>query len=348
VDIDVFIVERAIVHQIPQAKRAEKATLLPTLADTPSKLDARRKTYFQRRIRRSLQNGFEVEHSPDAGSPVPALVVDFFKSTKTDRFVEISQDIARHLHASQGGSSPSGLVAVLEGTIGAGKNAGKCLVVLKLEMEEGVHFELVEVNGKKTFEMEVEEVTLTDTTRVFKASLFERAAKLADVRGLVSDAQLESTTIGREIADYFLEKFLGCRIRHTPTVATKRYLETVEQFINELPSDDRKLRYEVALLSDLNSQSPTINPEAFARNHLDQSDRDLFLGRFREGDGRIPEIDKDIELVQAHVKRAWVELDNGVRVSGPPEAVQQTVAAVLAAVDKQGDRMVEAGIRKVR
>jgi hypothetical protein len=111
VDIGTFFVTRAIIHQIPQARKDQKAEILPTLADVESTLDTQRKNYFQKRIRRSLQNPFGAVRDPDVASPVPDLIVEYFKSDGK-KFVEVSQEIARHLHASQGGSSPSGLVAI--------------------------------------------------------------------------------------------------------------------------------------------------------------------------------------------------------------------------------------------
>jgi hypothetical protein len=46
--------------------------------------------------------------------------------------------------------------------------------------------------------------------------------------------------------------------------------------------------------------------------------------------------------VRTVMKKTWVELDNGVRVTGPPEAVQQTVHAI------QSDEALATAIKKVR
>jgi hypothetical protein len=345
-DIGTFFVQRAIVHRVPQARVSEKDEVLPELADVETDLDMTRKAYFQRRIRRSLQNAFESERDTAEASPIPGLVVEFFDD-KDDRFVEISQEMARHLHQSQGGSSSAGLLAVVEGTIGTGDKPGKCLVVMKLEIEQGVHFEHVEIDGKRTFTMALEDITLTDSTRVFKASLFPRPGD-GGVMGLVSDDQLDSSTTGREVAEYFLKRFLGCRLRETAPIATKRFVESAISFVNTLEDDEKKVRYEAAIFSELNSNEPNVNPEELATKHLDVEDRDNFVARFREDDGRVRLIPKDIELVRSTVRRSWVELDNGVRVSGPPDAVQLAVQAIREATDEKGHRLVSAGIKKVR
>jgi len=350
VDIGTFFVERAIIHQIPQAKMDQKSEIPPVLAEGDSELDDRRKSYFQKRIRRSLQNSFSAERDGDEQSPVPSHVLEYFQAVDdgTDRFVEVSQAIARHLHASQGGISPSGLLAVVEGTIGTGSSIGKCLTVLKLEMEQGVHIELVEVNGKKVFAINLEEVTLTDSTRVFKASLFPRAADLDSMTAIVSDDQLDSSTVGREVAQYFLKTFLGCRLSDSPRIATKRYTEIATTYFNGLEDDEKKLRYEGALNADLFSQIPTINPQTFAKNHLDKEDRDGFLAHFKQGDGRVGLIEKDVDLIRSREKRTWVELQNGVRLTGPPAEVDLVMTAIRGATTADGVPVVNAKIKKVR
>jgi hypothetical protein len=215
-------------------------------------------------------------------------------------------------------------------------------------MEAGVRVELVGPEGKKAFKIELEEVTLTDSTRVFKASLFPKVPSLGALKASVSDDQLDSSTVGREIAVYFLGTFLGCKISETAQIATKRYTEAAEQFLNEVTDDEKKMRYEVALLADLQSQSKVVNPEVFAREYLDMEDRDAFVARFKEDDGTVRLIQKDTTLINRRISRAWVELDNGVRLTGPPEAVEGVVTALNSAVDENGERIDPPKIRRVR
>jgi hypothetical protein len=349
VDIGTFFIQRAIIHQIPQAKRAAKAEHPILFSEAPSPLDDTKRTYFRKRIVRSLQNAFAVERDSDETSPVPGLMLAHFASSGEDAdFVAMSQAIAAHLYACQGGSSSAGLAAVIEGTIASGDTPGKCLAILKLEMEPGIHIEQAIVDGKSTFEVTLEDVTLTETTRVFKAGLFPRFQEIVSLEGRVSDDQLESTTIGREIAEFFLCSFLGCRIRQTPSVQTKRFLESTTDFINGLSHDEVKLQYEVAVRAELESQTPILNPEEFARNYLLEGDRDDFVARFRSDDNTVETFVKDLDLIRAQVTKTWVEFDNGVRVTGPPEAVEQSVRAIRTATDDQGDPIVEARVRRVR
>ena len=143
VDIGTFIVNRVVIHQIPKARKSEKDENPVGYSDAPSPLDAGQRAYFRSRIIRSLQKAFDVERDASVVSPVPDLMLDYFVNhaddANDDAFVAMSQEIAEHLHRSQGGSSSAGLVAVIDGTIGSGQRAGRCLAVLKLEMEPGVH-----------------------------------------------------------------------------------------------------------------------------------------------------------------------------------------------------------------
>lgn len=342
-----FLVKRAVIHQIPQARLDQKEATKPILSEVPSNLDTAKRTYFQKRIRRTLQQAFAVERDPEETGPVCDLVTAFFADPST--FVRASREMAQHLHLSQGGSSPGGLLAVVEGTVGVDPNRIRAIGILKLEMESGIHVEQTTVNGKSTFAVEVEDVTLTDRTRVFKLCAFAEPGGGQPLLGQASDDQLDSATVGREIAEYFLRRFLGCRLRTTASVATKRYLESAETYINSLAADGtKKLRYEAALLTELSNNVGTIKPEAFATTHLDVEDRDAFVDLFREPDGSVPTILKDIELVRRHVTRAWVEWTNGVRVTGPPDEVQKVVTAMESARDADGARIVDGEIRRVR
>jgi hypothetical protein len=199
---------------IPQARKSKKADHEIGYSFAPSPLDNAKRIYFRKRITSSLQKAFGVVRDPNQPSTVPDLMLGFYGGVaEDDDFVLMSQGIAEHLYLEQGGISTAGLVAVVEGTIGIGKTPGRCLAVLKLEMEPGIHIEEIEVDGKKTYEVTLEDVTLTEGTRVFKASLFPRLSAVELVSGLVSDDQLESTTIGRDVAEFFLRRSSGARWR---------------------------------------------------------------------------------------------------------------------------------------
>jgi len=334
-DIGTFFVNEVVIHRIPKARRGEKDASEPVLSDVPSPLTVDQKNYFRKRIIRSLERPFQIVHDEDSGSPVPNGIVDFF-ATDGGAFVEVSKQMAQHLYAAQGGNSPAGLLAVIDGTIGSGTSPGRCLAVLKLEMESGVEVKDTVVNGKPTVSVEIQDITLAESTKVFKASLFPRCTGLADLSGRASDNQQGLTDTGEGVAEFWLGSFLGCKLRQTADVSTRRYLDLAEQFVNEVADEERKMRYQLALIADLNSPSTTISPREFAQNHLDPKDRDQFERLFRDSDGTVSQFAKETTLVRSRLRTAVLVLDSGVQVLGPPHAVEEAVVVADGMVTVQG------------
>jgi hypothetical protein len=334
-DIGTFFVNEVIIHRIPKARRSEKDASQPILSGVASPLTQDKKNYFRKKIVRTLEKPFQLVHDPDAGSPVPNGIVDFFGGDGSN-FVEVSQQMAHHLYACQGGNSPAGLLAVINGTIGTGATPGRCLAVLKLEMESGVEVKDIVVGGKPTVSVEIQDITLAESTKVFKASLFPRCKSLADLEGRASDNQQGLVDTGEGVAEFWLGRFLGCKLRQTADVATRRYLDLAEDFINELPDEGLKVRYQLALMADLSSPGNTINPREFAQRFLEPTDRDRFERLFREPDGSVPQYAKETTLVRSRLKTAVLVLDNGVRVMGPPDAVEQAVEVSDGVVTVRG------------
>jgi hypothetical protein len=145
------------------------------------------------------------------------------------------------------------------------------------------------------------------------------------LRGVASDNQRDESAYGSEVASFFL-KFLGCRLASTPERATKEYIGRIDSFVNDMIADpEKKLRYELAALADLDSQSTQLDPQTFAQEHLDPEDRDTFVSLFRQEDGSVPLTTKDIGLVKARLTTAFIEFANGLRLSGPRLAMEDDV-----------------------
>jgi len=345
-------ITRVIIHEIPQAKIGEKGDHPARLSEAVTTLDSAQRSYFERRIATSLSKAFEIQwDGGTSGSPVPAAIMDCFDDANYDEttFVEQSRLIAAHLHDKQLGGSPAGLLAVVEATILTGKVVGRCIVVLKLELESGVSVTATQDGqGRTVLAVQLEDVTLTETTRVFKAGLFHRFDSLEKLSGWVSDSQLDSATAGRVVAEFFLSGFLGCELRETDQIATMRFLTRSREFVNSVEHEEKKFRYLTAIRAEIESQASTIDPEAFANRVLDVEDRDNFVNRFMAANGTIPPIMKNVALVEREVSRTWVTFTDGVRVTGPPEAVQRVVEAIEEARNDNGDLIVTAQIAKVR
>jgi hypothetical protein len=83
---------------------------------------------------------------------------------------------------------------------------------MKLEREEGAQLELTSHKGKKAFDMSVlDNLVLTDGTRLFKSAFFLRIGKADDdFRSVVCDSQLH-VTASSEMARFWL-RFFGMSI----------------------------------------------------------------------------------------------------------------------------------------
>jgi len=340
-NLGTFFVNQVIVHPIPKVNLKAKAGTSLELSDVPSALDTRLKNYFRERINASLSAmQFSAIYDPTTASPVPKLVLDFFDPLSDD-FVAMSQEMANYLFSIQPGGSSEGMLAVIDGTIGTGKNIGNCLAVLKLEMDSAIRLQPTRIDGKLTYDLQLQEVTMNDRAKVFKAALFRQPADLASVSAVASDNQRGDVAHQSEVATFFLQ-FLGCRLADSPDRATKEYLDRTTAFINDMIDDpEKKLRYELAILSDLASNSKTINPKTVAKTHFDTEDQDTFLNLFKDEGGNISTVKKDDELIKPRLKTAYIQFANGLRLSGSPEAIDAAVQV------SDGRTVIDADVSKI-
>jgi hypothetical protein len=313
IDLGKVQVQRLIVHEVPD-RPVSGAQRRPTLSDIESPLTTDLKNYFRERISDSLDRAaFEVRFDPASPSPVPPLVQGFLDGTQPD-FVDMSKKIASHLYASQTGVNPPGLLVVLE----LSYNAKPALAILKLEKEQGVRVRQSTHQNKRTFDIEhLRDLILSERTRVFKVGLFvPRGTSLAAIEGQVADNQ-RGFQPKSEVADFFLTKFLGCHLREAPDVATKRFFQLAEDFINDHVSDPAdKARYQMALLTELHSSRGTIRPRQFAEANFRGPDRQAFV-RFLEAQDVAPSpIEKDLTLLEGQLKKMEINFQSGLAVIG--------------------------------
>jgi len=219
--------------------------------------------------------------------------------------------------------NPEGLLVIVQAIIDS--QHGFC--VLKLEKEDGVRVRQAKVNGKATFDIQhLRDLMLTKKTKVFKAGLFvQHGDSLEEIEGLVSDNQLGSQP-RTEVAEFFLHRFLGCKTRETPHVTTKKFFHIAEDFINNDVVDPvHKARYHIALLSELQSEAPTVNPRKFAENHFVVADRQKFMKALAREQFPIKVFDKDIALIKAQISRTQVDFKSGLAIIGTPETFSEHV-----------------------
>jgi hypothetical protein len=322
IDLGRLQVDRLIVHEIPDRPVRAKAQE-PVLSEIESPLTSALRNYFHERISTSLSEAaFEVVFDPSSPSPVPGLVLAFVTGTADD-FVAMSQAVARHLYATQTGANPPGLLILAD----LSYSQRRALAILKLEKEQGVRVRHATHNQKQTFSVEhLKDLMLTQRTRVFKAGLFvPRGKTLGAIEGLVSDKQ-RGYRPRTEVADFFLTRFLGCRLREDPDVATKRFFQATEEFINEKVDDPiQKARYHMALLTELQSEHGTVRPKHFAESHLRVNDRQPFIEFIQAKGVSAAPMEKDTALIATQLQRTQIDFQSGIAVLGSPDSFDQHV-----------------------
>jgi hypothetical protein len=320
-DLGSFYIDTLIVHDVP--KRNADGTGGPiTFSDVPSELEAELRNFFRERIIRTLRrHAFQVARDPGEESPVRQHIADVIADE--NNIVSASQDAARHLHASQTGVNPPGLLVVCRGTI----DGEQCCAILKLEHEEAIRVHRIERNGHRTFDVaHLRDLMLGQNTRVFKASIFTTTDGTPDgINGRVSDNQVGFIE-GGGVASFFLKRFLGCQLKLAPEVSTREFFEASQEWINTLADPVKRGRYEVALISQMNDQAATVVPSSFADQHLDAGDRASYRAHLSERGTPTTRFGKDTALIKARIKQMSIRFrQSTVRVSGNPDDVDEYV-----------------------
>ena len=146
-----------------------------------------------------------------------------------------SSDLARSLHRKQKWMSSVGLVMVLRGEV----EKEACLLVAKMEHEEGMRVQATTVNGKRTYRAEyLKDLILGQGTKVFKVGIFAAsgATESDQLRGHVVDVQQG----GGGVAEYFVE-FLGCKFTQRSDVQTEQFFKSTQSFISQSTKGDPRL-----------------------------------------------------------------------------------------------------------
>jgi hypothetical protein len=194
--------------------------------------------------------------------------------------------------------------------------------MLKLEKEEGLRVDTQSVAGRTTLSVvHVRDLMLTNKTRVFKAAL------IAQEDGqLVAWACDEQRQTGDYLAEFFLSRFLGVKLVAKPEVLTRDFMDAAESWIaNEIQDPETKVRYHVALMAEMNSNRATITPNAFANEHLDAFERELFLAHIADKGALTKRFPKNIQLVQNRLRKIQFNLSGQISLICPPDAVGENV-----------------------
>jgi hypothetical protein len=215
----------------------------------------------------------------------------------------------------QSGTNSAGLLALIDCRL-RDENA---VLIVKLKHETGSRLFREPQSERRHYTMEVlRDLFLTEGTRVFKCALFGHSGP--DTRILVSDDQRPSTR-EYEIAEFFLEQFLGCKRIEVGHVVTKRFYNSTVEFINaHMPEGDRNDLYD-DLTSQLRRRVSRIDARQFAREFLPLAKRDDYMS-FIQSRG-IPNVfEKDTSEIGTYLKKKQIRTEHGISITVPEEAQQ--------------------------
>lgn len=234
--------------------------------------------------------------------------------------IQITQNIAKSLHEVQTAKNPGGILLFIP----CHNQRKHGLAILKVEREEGVRIQQnVTEQGKTTFNAQhIKDLLLTSKTKLFKIVLFYQ--KDDAIIGFVCDQQ-QGVIGNREVADFFLTDFLGCKLKEEPHVSTKKFFEAATQFINgETLTDSEKLDVRTHLISELTNNLPTVNIQAFAQRALPSGKTQIFMDAMAMNN--IPtSFSKNTELIADKIKKVKYELECGIKITGTEDAVKNNM-----------------------
>ena len=309
-------IQQLIVHDVPQRFVGGGGGGV-TYSYAPNHLNGDLRRFFQQRLSESLEKaGYLVEADLEVDQTVPELISARLTGVGPD-FVETSRMMADHLYQSQTGANPGGLLCVLEVVSDTGPSLG----ILKLAREEAVRIEQQrDIQGRLVFDLEhLRDIILSNRMRVFKAGLFvvEDTAP-GGIQGWVSDNQ-RGFTSQTEVAEFFLRRFLGCKLTESPAIVTKKTLEATESFIyTQIADPEKQARYTTALYADLGNETNTFNPVGFAQTNFRPEDRQPYREWLVEHGVEPRQFPKSKEFIEDRLKKVTMGFASGVAVIYPP------------------------------
>lgn len=324
VDISRLDIERVIIHEIMKQSISEQKEP-PRYSEIESSLNDEIRLFLKDKIIKTIgsSRSYEVVFEEDSNSPIPEIVRNLLNVNDSD-FILLSKNIANHLNNIQSGRSPGGLVTIIRGNIQNRKVIG----ILKLEREEGARLEQTQREGRPTYDiLHLRDLILTEKTKLFKIGLFFKGGvEEFGYEGKVCDNQL-SYTSNREVAEFFLTSFLGCRLAGDPKVETKKFFSVSQEFFKEKIKDPIvQMKYNLHLLSYVSNEGRIINPRVFASSSLSTMHRQPYVNYLNEKGVQITDIIRDTSLIERRISKMILEFENDIKIIGSQEGFEQKVS----------------------
>jgi hypothetical protein len=321
-----IVFQEVVLHQIPKKLSGGAPPPPIEFSDEPASLDAQTSRFLREEL---LEKPLSADARTITQSPaeslqaVPTLIRSVFADSSNS--VSGSQAIATQLLASQGASASSGLIMIALATA----DGRPCLIISKVEHQEGVHLQpqVDDATGHRVFDVELlRQLIIGRNARVYKIGLIWAPTIVNEpLRGLLVDRQN-----GRSFAAYFLGPFLGFELTEQSEVLTKRFADGVQRAISQIPDPQKQARYEVALLAELSSNDELVHPLQFLQHHIDEGDQGLFESELATITDEGHTFGKDLRLMGGMTTRARVQTAGGATIILPTEMLESGAAKITA------------------
>lgn len=340
-DFSTLQIVGVILHRIPAGTRKAEDPDTIAYSEAPVKFETRDRTYIEKRLRDVLiGHSRPVIEDSDAEVDTPAKIRTLLGSGD---LVAESAHLARSLHEKQKAISPPGLFMVIRGTL----EKEACIIVTKIEPQDGMRMEPTIIDGKATFEAQyLRDLVFGERTRVYKVGVFRAsgAAKDGKLTGDVVDPQQG----GGDVAEFFVE-FLGCKFVHRPDWQTQQFFKAAQKVISEVAKDDPDTAadYQMAVLSEMRSQARQISPEDFAAHHIKAEHRDDFMARVVSAGVPRRAFTKDVSLIKNRVRRIQINTANGATILAPPAMWDEGLVSIETSDDGTSQIVVKDKVTRV-
>jgi hypothetical protein len=320
-DLAKLRIHRTIFHDVPNKPR-NKAISEPILADLETQIDAAREDMLRIRMTQVLgsRSSYPIKFAEGTGSPVPAEVRSYTTGSNTsDQFIEMSKRLALFLFEQHTGAISPGLLCVIEVTSGDRRG----LALLKLERERGAELKFLKKDGKRIVDMSViDDLILTDGTRLFKTALFIRTGTGDDAFKIAACDSQRTIVTSDDVARFWL-RFLGCVVFEEPRVTTQKWFEASISFANEQISDAViKNDFYQHVHSELTSNRKTVSPRKFIEDYVPSKYRQAYQEFLADSGVSVHSFDKDIADINGRLRRRSFHTAKGAVVTVPEDEAQ--------------------------
>jgi hypothetical protein len=309
-------ITRTVFHDVPN--RPKTVETKPILADLETKIEGGKAKILYDRITQVLgsKHAYGMRFSATPATNVPSDVRKFTSKDHTSaEFVAMSRELANCLFAQHNGATSSGLLCVMQVTVGPQSG----LVILKLERQEGAEIKFSGEEGKRVFDFDVlENLILTDKTRLFKSAIFLRT-DTGDDDFVLGGCDSQGPGTSDDVARFWLT-YLGCELEEEPRVSTRKWFDACLAFANEQITDavDKNTFYE-SVHSELKSNRRNVSPRQFVEDYVPPPLRVPYRQFLEERNVSLQSFTKDISEIKPRLRRKALHTAHGISITVPED-----------------------------